>query len=133
MSPAELLLILLSWASHLSGYDMAPPPELRFVSHEWMVAHACYSVECNVVGWYNDQGIVYLVDDYESRLEEGLPSSILVHELVHYLQDKSGYWGKMTCEKRISREREAYYVQELYFINVLAIPVRIPMKPVMCP
>ena len=92
MGTPEILLVLLSWAQHLSGYPMQEVPPVRFVSHAYLVEHACKKKECHVVGWYNDQSVVY-IDEAFNDLEDGFASSLAVHELVHYLQDKSGYWG----------------------------------------
>ena len=132
MTQTELLLVLLSWAAHFSGYDMQEVPEVRYVSHEYLVTHACYGKECRVTGWYNDQDTVYIIDKYKGRLNEPLPSSLLVHEFVHYLQDMSGYWRKMTCEERVLREREAYYVQTEYIREVLTSRLIVPFRRVEC-
>ncbi len=125
---AETLLILLSWARMLSGYPGQPLPPVEFVSHEYLVTHACYNVECNVRGWYNDTGTVYIDEDY-SDLTDGFTASLVVHEFTHYLQHKSGSWPHATCEARVSREREAYFVQQQYIDRALTFNVRImPMN-----
>lgn len=133
MSKAEILLVLLNWAAHLSGYDMQPVPPVKLVTHEWLVEHACYRKECHVVGWYNDTGVVF-IDEAYSNLEDGFTSSLLVHEFVHYLQHKSGYWHRtpMDCNKRVSREREAYAIQNRYIERVLATPMQVMPAPVFC-
>lgn len=131
MTQAEILLVLLSWAQNLSGYPMQPVPEVLFRPHTFFVQRACYNKECQVLGWYNDEGIVY-IDEIYRNLEDDFASSLIVHEFTHYLQDKSGYWGKMTCEKRISREREAYFVQNQYIERVLSFTMRIAPKKVWC-
>ena len=132
MTQAEILLVLLSWASHLSGYPMQPVPELHFRPHSFFVEHACNGKECTVVGWYTDDEIVYIDDIYRGNLEDAYPSSLVVHEFVHYLQHKSGYWRNMTCEKRLSREREAYYVQGEYTAKVTGHILRSNPYPVSC-
>ena len=132
MTQAEILLVLLGWAQHLSGYPMQPVPPVQFEPHSFFVEHACFNVECSVEGWYNDMGVIFIDEKYRDRLEDGYPSSLVVHEFVHYLQHKSGYWKNMTCEKRLSREREAYFVQNQYIEKVLSFTARIPPKPVWC-
>ena len=58
---------LLGWASHLSSYSRPQNlPSVRFKDHSFFVHHACGGQDCNVLGWYNDTGIVYL----DSRLRE---------------------------------------------------------------
>ena len=134
MDKAEILFILLKWAAALSGYDMQEVPQVERVSHAYLVEHACYNVECNVVGWYNDQSIVYIDEKYAS-FEDGFVSSLIVHEFTHYLQHKDGYWHQtlMTCEKFIAREREAYFVQNQYIEKNLATTSKVAPKPVSCP
>ena len=100
-----LVIILLSWSCHLSGYPMAELPEIQFKSHEFFVEHACGGRECNVLGWYNDKRIIYIDERYNDP-EDSFTSSLIVHEMVHYLQPKD----MDSC----AREREAYHVQNRY-------------------
>jgi hypothetical protein len=114
-----ILTILLSWASHLSGYPMpAEMPEVRFEQHEFFVENVCGSKECNVVGWYNDADIVYIDQKYRN-IEDGFASGLVVHELTHYLQHKSEIYNSTSCEDSVQREREAYAVQNRYSIEIL--------------
>ena len=127
-----ILVILLSWASHLSGYPMpSEPPEIRFEQHAIFVENACGGKECNVVGWYNDADVVY-IDERYSDIEDGFATSLVVHEFTHYLQHKSGAFESQSCEDSISREREAYYVQNLYLIEALARIDIIHLRPTTC-
>lgn len=114
-----ILTILLSWASHLSGYPMpAEIPEVRFEQHEFFVENVCGSKECNVVGWYNDADIIYIDQKYRN-IEDGFASGLVVHELTHYLQHKSELYNSNSCEDSVQREREAYAVQNRYSIEIL--------------
>ena len=132
MEPDNILAILLSWASHLSGYPMpADLPEIRFEQHEFFVESACGGKDCDVVGWYNDAGIVYIDERYRD-IESGFATSLVVHEFTHYLQHKSGAFESLSCEDSISREREAYYVQNLYIIEALARIDTIHPRPTLC-
>lgn len=116
----ELLGILLSWAVWLSPYDTPPePPIIETRPHSFFVENACGGVECNVVGWYNDTGIVFLDENLpitESR------DDLVVHELVHYLQDLSGKFESLSCEDSLFREREASRVQNQYMVENGRIP-----------
>ena len=114
-----ILAILLSWASHLSGYPMpADAPEVRFEQHEFFVENVCGGKECNVVGWYNDADIVY-IDEKHRNIEDGFASGLIVHEFAHYLQHKSGVYDSHSCEDSVRREREAYDIQNRYSIETL--------------
>ena len=115
-----LIVVLLSWASHLSGYPMpAEPPEIQFKSHEWFVEHACPTMDdCNVLAWYNDEGIVYI--DESLDMDSGYTTSVLVHEFVHTMQDPD--------MEPCAREREAYAVQNQYIIENLATVYRATPK-----
>ncbi len=132
MEPDNILVILLSWASHLSGYPMpAEPPEVQFEQHAFFVENVCGGTECNVVGWYNDADIVYIDERFRS-LDGGFTTSLIVHEFTHYLQHKSGAFDSLSCEDSIAREREAYYVQTLYVIESLASVQTIRRSPATC-
>ena len=132
MELEALLAILLSWASHLSGYPMpSDTPEVRFEQHAFFVENVCGGNECNVAGWYNDDDVVYIDKRYGS-IEGGFATSLVVHEFTHYLQHKSGAFESLSCEDSISREREAYYVQNLYIIEALARFDTIHPRPTSC-
>jgi len=116
---AELLAVLLSWASHLTSYSYPEsPPDYRIEDHAFFVEHACGGREkCPVSAWYNNDGIIYL----DSRLgdwQDPVVRSVIVHELVHYLQDLSGRYASDDCEDRLKREREAYSVQRTYLNRI---------------
>lgn len=112
-----LLPILLSWAVRLSGYPMPEqPPVVEFKPHGFFVEEVCGGKECPAVGWYNDQGIVYIDQKYEND-DSTFPSSLLVHEFTHYLQHMSGGFDSLSCEDSMNREREAYRVQNDYIVE----------------
>ena len=107
-----LLDIFLAWAVALSPYatpDVPPVVETR--PHTFFVDNTCGGVECNVVGWYNDGGIIYLDENLSASRDD-----IIVHELVHYLQDLSGKFESLSCTDSVFREREASRVQSAYMI-----------------
>ena len=121
----ELYAALLSWAVTLSGYP-APehPPRIVAKPHAFFVEHACHNRECRVLGWYAGGREVYFDERLDPR--ELLGSSILVHEMVHYLQavargddgPKHGAFSTMpSCKQLIHWEREAYGVQREYILR----------------
>ena len=115
---AEIYAVLMSWAVTLSGYP-APmdAPEISTVPHSVLVAKACHGKECKVIGWFPPGNRIYL--DERLRPDDSLyASSIVVHEMVHYLQQQSGrYGGAFSCEKAIAMEHEAYAIQQEYLVR----------------
>jgi hypothetical protein len=128
----NFLPILLSWASYQSGYPVPPDlPQVNFVEHSCFVEKACGGSECTVVGWYNDADIVYIDLRYR-RSEGGFAASLIVHELTHFLQHKSGAYEALSCDDSVAREREAYYVQNRYLIEALARFDTVRPAPISC-
>jgi len=115
MANAELI-ILLSWAAHYTGYPTTEPPVLKLKSHEFFVETACGGVECNVLALYTDVGIIYL----DQSLDVDAPEThgIVVHELVHYLQDVHGDYDSASCQDSMVREVQAYSVQDRFMADV---------------
>ena len=101
------MLVLLSWAVFLSGYPTPSVlPIIQYESHEFFVENACNGRECKVFGLYQDDGIIHIDEAHKED------TSLVVHELTHFLQDKD--------MEPCAREREAYAVQQEYIIQVLA-------------
>jgi hypothetical protein len=114
---ATTIAVLLSWASHLSGYPLpAAPPSVEFEPHGYFVEHACGGRECRVVGWYNDEDVIH-IDEKHRDDNSAFAASLLVHEMVHFLQHHSGRFDSGSCEDSLAREREAYRVQNHYIIE----------------
>jgi len=125
----ELIIYLLSWAVFYTGYPMPDkPPEIVYVTHQYFVdSILCKGVDtvekpCNVRAAYNDynSGVIE-VDEKFKDSKDPYFKSIIVHEIVHYLQDKSGRWKDLYklpdilyCQERSYRQREAYVVQDRY-------------------
>lgn len=123
---------LLSWAVMLSGYaepDRAPAVE--FKPHLFFVEQACGGQECEVVGWYNDADVVYL-DNRMRGDDSSFVQSLVVHELVHFLQDRSGKYHSKSCADQIAREREAYAVQRSYMAEAHGEAQFQLMRPPLC-
>lgn len=132
MTLTETLVVLMSWAATLGGYDNPGTlPEVQFVDHAFFVTHACGGQECNVRGWYRDTDIVYIDERYQDT-SEGYSRSLIVHEFTHYLQHKSGSYPETTCAVYVTREREARYVQQKYADTTLAGIYLFAYNPVFC-
>lgn len=114
---------LLNWAKFLSGYDLdVTIPEIRFETHEFFIDNACGGRDdCRVIGWYDDRNIVRIDHDLRS-LESLFERSLVVHELVHYLQHVSGRYPDSDCATYVTREREAYAAQQQFFVAYGAMP-----------
>jgi hypothetical protein len=117
MDVPTLLPVLLSWAAHLSHYPMPEEmPQIVFEPHAFFVERVCAGKECNAVGWYNDEHIIYIDEKY--RLDDdSFATSLVVHELTHYLQHLSGRFDSPFCADSLQREREAYEVQNDYIVS----------------
>ena len=132
MDLQTIVPILLSWAVHLSGYPMPErAPAIEFRPHSFFVRNVCGAKECNAVGWYDDRDVIYLDDRYE-RDDSSFAHSLLVHEMVHYLQHRSGRFDSLSCDDSLAREREAYYVQNAYIVDAEVSIDRIKPAPTLC-
>lgn len=114
LDPADTRL-LLNWASHLSRYSTSERmPEIRYVDHQQLVDAACFGVECRVLGWYNDTDVIY-IDQRFSEEDTLFSRSLIVHELIHFLQHHSGEYTT-SCLDVSAREAEAYWIQQEYHL-----------------
>lgn len=119
MTP-EMCAVLLSWAVHFSGYpNPGQCPEVVSVQHATMEQMACTGHKCKVLGWYPGSGQTIYLDavmeqDLASNTTNTYATSILVHELVHYLQWVNHKLDNFNCEVALAAEREAYQVQRNY-------------------
>jgi len=140
---SELYAALLSWAVMLSGYPApAEPPNVVEQPHAFFVEKACNGRECKVMGWYAGGADIYIDDrlDPENDLHA---SSIVVHEMVHYLQGiargadglKGGaaFGTTPTCQQFVRWEHEAYGVQREYILRYGSyLPVGLSMMHAHC-
>ncbi len=118
----DLLAVLMSWAVHLSGYP-APDhlPDIVLVSHAELVHAACADQECKVQGWFPPGERIYL-DQRLAPLDSTYSSGVVVHEMVHYLQQRSGHFvrtrdGSADCDEVMAMEHEAYQAQRDFFVS----------------
>jgi len=115
----ELYAVFLSWAVVLTGHA-APDhkPSVQIVSPSFLQAAACNGrPHCKVMGWFPPGDAIYLDErlDFEHDL---LASSVVVHEMVHYLQHQSGkYRAPYSCEDFLAMEREAYQAQRDFLLH----------------
>ncbi|MGH8120357.1 MAG: hypothetical protein ACRESK_07060 [Gammaproteobacteria bacterium] len=134
MDYIQLVAILLSWTVNLSGY---PKPEtlplIEFKPHDFFVEHACLgNTKCRVAAWYDNKGVIYIDDKLENK-DDVYIDSLIVHELVHYLQDVSKKFNNGDCQDYLVREREAYGIQRQYLNRIAGRFVAIYMNFPPCP
>jgi hypothetical protein len=117
---AKLLAVLLSWTVNLSSYPHpGEAPEILFKPHSFFVDVACNGIEkCDAVAWYNDDKEIIFLDKRLDGHTDAYTRSVVVHELVHYLQDINGEYNDIDCDLYAKREREAYSVQKQYLNKI---------------
>jgi len=120
-----LLKLVLTWLVTITGYTLpANLPNVQFEPHSFFVEKVCGGKECPATGWYNDAGIIFLDQLYQTVLSENsYPAkpdrshaeavSVLGHEAVHYLQDLSGKYTEKSCKNFLAREEQAFYAQRI--------------------
>jgi hypothetical protein len=99
----------------LSGYTVPPvPPDIHIVPAHVMQQKAC-GKPCAVKAFYHPEWGVYL-DEKLDLAGSPFDRSVLLHELVHHVQNVSGRFERMplSCERNQLAEMEAYKVQNLY-------------------
>ena len=130
----DLFAVLMSWAVTLSGLPApASMPEIAQVPHAYLVEAACNGRECKVMGWFPPGNTIYL--DQRLNPEDNLhASSVLVHEMVHYLQHLSLAKDlEPDCVSTIILERQAYAVQREFLLRYgVYQPVGASMHSVGC-
>ncbi len=140
---SDLYATLLSWAVTLSGYPTpAEPPVVLAKPHAFFVENACNHRECKVLGWYSGGRNLY-IDETLDPEDSLFASSIVVHEMVHYLQavargDASLAGGAAfsvtpSCRQFVHWEFEAYAVQREYILRYgTVLPVGGAMRDARC-
>ena len=124
----ELIPLIFSTLQRLTRYPLPDQyPTVTYLSSDDLSKLACES-KCTVLGHYQGGLTVYLDDKLKPETNL-FDRSVLLHEMVHYLQQlylptsKSELSIHEKCVLWYTREREAYAVQEAFLIMV-ASPVR---------
>lgn len=124
LTEAQLMPALFSALDQLSKYPRTTqvPPIYR-VSHERLEEMACTS-KCGVLATYRPGEGIFL--DESLKPETNLfDRSVLLHELVHYLQDINHEYADMKdCRRWYFREVEAYAIQKM-FLTLLGSQIRV--------
>lgn len=124
LTEAQLLPALLSAIRQLSKYPVpAELPPLYRVPQERLQELAC-SGKCAILGSFQPGTGIFL--DERLKPETSLfDRSVLLHELVHYVQELNGELSDLRpCERWYHREQEAYAIQK-NFLMLVGSPVRV--------
>jgi hypothetical protein len=112
----DLLAELLIAIDRLSKYkvpDQAPP--VHRVPHETIEQLTC-GAECAALAVYRAGEGIYLDEALEPETNI-FARSVLLHELVHYVQDTSRELAEARpCERWYRREQEAYALQKVFLM-----------------
>lgn len=116
ISMDDLLPALLVAVHHLSKYphpDQLPP--VHRVPHATIEQLACGRA-CAALAAYRPGEGIYL-DDALKPESNVFARSVLLHELVHYVQDVSNELTAVRpCERWYRREQEAYAIQKRFLV-----------------
>lgn len=111
MISSKLVATLLTTISGYTGYAIPGTlPDIATLSHAALEQRVCGG-PCQVYGFTFPDGEI-VIDDALAIGTDPVATSILVHELTHFLQMKSvAHPGPVTCRIWNDREREAFEVQ----------------------
>lgn len=121
---SELVPALLNAIDQLSKYRRAvAAPEIYRIPHEELARMVC-GAPCPARAVFRTGEGIYL--DNDLRPETNLfDRSVLLHELVHYVQEMANEHGDLRpCMRWYNREREAYAIQKT-FLMMIGSPVRV--------
>jgi hypothetical protein len=126
----KVIAVLLAWTVSNSGYPTpSEPPALEYRARADFAEEVCpaEAVHCVPRAYYRDGARTIVLHEAYRGLEDARARGLLVHEMVHYLQDLSGGWGEKTCQNWMRRESEAYRLQLLYLVSQGANPFSLKM------
>lgn len=98
-------------------------PSVYRVPHAELEQYVC-GANCAIKAWYKPGEGIFLDESLKPETNM-FDRSILLHELVHYFQDMSGYYGKAdACNRWLRRELNAYEIQNRY-LGAIGHPSRV--------
>ena len=120
----KLLRQLLAVTDRLSRYKIPKElPNVYRVPHSELENYVC-GTHCSIKAWYKPGDGIFL--DESLRPESSVfDRSILLHEVVHFLQERAREYENMdACNRWFHRELDAYNVQNRY-LGVIGHPSRV--------
>ena len=118
-SLTSLMVELFTAIRLVSGYPSPDGlPQIQRVSVAEMQQKICGGRSCAVKAFYHPEWGVY-VDEALDIQNNAFDRSILLHELVHHLQNSTGKFDAVPnfCIRRNAQELEAYNIQNRYLSN----------------
>jgi len=114
----NLVPALLHAIDHLSKYPMPNElPRVQRAPHEKIEQLAC-GKPCAALAAYRAGDGIY-IDEALKPETDIFARSVLLHELVHYVQDVSNELASLRlCERWYRREQEAYAIQKRFLVLV---------------
>ena len=116
---SSLVVELFTSIQLLAGYP-APKvlPEIHVIPHQEIEQRFCAG-PCRVMAFY-DPGQGVFIDDTLDIQSDMFARSILLHELVHHLQNVSGKFDAIAnkCTQRSLKESDAYEIQNRYLASM---------------
>jgi hypothetical protein len=111
---------LLSEIEYLSPYWASKSlPPIALVTQDEINRVVCKKPCAVRAAYIPERGV--LLSETLDPINEPLDRSILLHELVHYLQEINNRYSDMTpCKRWFQREHEAYAVQNQYLYRINA-------------
>src|SRR5262249_47669073 len=107
-----LVVILLAWIHATTAYALPETaPRVEFVQPRLIADIMCDGEpKCPVLAMYLHGDTIFL--DHRLDVQENeYHTSILVHELVHYVQQQSGRFREGDCDSWVKEEQEAFSIQ----------------------
>ena len=127
---------LLATATVLGGYpSAAPPPQVTVIAQHELSTRVCGGA-CAVKGAFISGQGLFIIDGLEIETDPQ-DRSVLLHELVHYLQELNGrYADEAACDRFRYRELEAYRLQDEYLsrygLGVSSLTARLEWQSIGC-
>lgn len=136
MALQEWIERLLATATVLGGYPPAAPlPTVTVMAQNELSDRVCGGA-CAVKGAFIPGRGVFIIKELEIETDPR-DRSVLLHELVHYLQELNGrYAGESACDRFRDRELEAYRLQDEYLsrygMGVSSLTASLEWQPAVC-
>tara|TARA_E500000081_G_scaffold141831_1_gene160093 strand:- start:105 stop:701 length:597 start_codon:yes stop_codon:yes gene_type:complete len=119
-----LVLNLLEALDQITKYRIPDaPPAIQKVTHSVVEQYACQK-PCAALAVYRAGEGVYLDESLKPETNV-FARSVLLHEIVHYVQDMNDELVNLKeCERWYRREQEAYAVQKR-FLEIVGSQIRV--------
>ncbi|MEO8628710.1 MAG: DUF6647 family protein [Betaproteobacteria bacterium] len=123
----QLSLAIDRLSPHRIPHD---PVSIHRITHAQLESYVC-GANCAIKAWYKPGEGIFLDDTLKPETNI-FDRSILLHELVHYFQDSSGYYRDAApCDRWLARELDAYEVQNRY-LGMIGHPRRVAYAGTNC-